>query len=264
MILRRGYYGKIGKFSLGIEKQGVARRSRLVAGNWKMNGGRASNAALLDALVRGLGGETAVEIVVCPPFPYLAQVEERLRGTPIAWGAQNVSEHASGAYTGEVSAAMLKDFACRYVIVGHSERRQLFGERDEQVAAKFAAVKAAGLTPVLCVGETLEEREAGRTEAVVARQLDAVTKKTSFENAVLAYEPVWAIGTGRNATPEQAQAVHAFARTKVPADTRILYGGSVKAQNARALFAMPDVDGGLIGGASLAADEFIEIVRAAK
>ncbi len=228
-----------------------------------MNGGRAANAALLDALVRGLAGET-VEVAVFPPFPYLAQVEERLRATPIAWGAQNVSEHASGAYTGEVSAAMLKEFGCRYVIVGHSERRQLYGERDEQVAAKFAAAKAAGLTPILCVGETLQEREGGRTEEVVARQLDAVTKKTPFENAVLAYEPVWAIGTGRNATPEQAQAVHAFLRKSLPGETRILYGGSVKAQNARALFAMPDVDGGLIGGASLVADEFIEIVRAAK
>jgi triosephosphate isomerase (TIM) len=240
----------------------VARRSRLVAGNWKMNGGRAANAALLDALVRGLAGET-VEVAVCPPFPYLAQVEERLRATPIAWGAQNVSEHASGAYTGEVSAAMLKDFGCRYVLVGHSERRQLFGESSEQVAAKFAAAKAAGLTPILCVGETLQEREGGRTEEVVARQLHAVQDKCSFEDAVLAYEPVWAIGTGRNATPEQAQAVHAFLRRRL-GETRILYGGSVKAQNARAIFAMPDVDGGLIGGASLAADEFIEIVRAAK
>jgi triosephosphate isomerase (TIM) len=261
--LPRGYYGKIAKFSLGIEKQGVARRSRLVAGNWKMNGTRASNAALLDALVRGLAAET-VEVAVCPPFPYLAQVEERLRGSSIFWGAQNVSEHASGAHTGEVSAAMLKDFGCRYVIVGHSERRQLYGERDEQVAARFAAAKAAGLTPILCVGETLQEREAGRTEDVVARQLDAVRKKTIFEDAVLAYEPVWAIGTGRNATPEQAQAVHAFLRKSLPGGTRILYGGSVKAQNARALFAMPDVDGGLIGGAALVADEFIEIVRAAK
>jgi triosephosphate isomerase (TIM) len=242
----------------------VARRSRLVAGNWKMNGGRAANAALLDALVRGVGGEPAVEVAVCPPFPYLGQVQERLRGTPIAWGGQNVSEHASGAYTGEVSAAMLKDFGCRYVLVGHSERRQLFGESSEQVAAKFAAAKAAGLTPILCVGETLQERDGGRTEEVVARQLQAVQDKCSFEDAVLAYEPVWAIGTGRNATPEQAQAVHAFLRRRLAGETRILYGGSVKAQNARAIFAMPDGDGGLIGGASLAADEFIEIVRAAK
>jgi triosephosphate isomerase len=242
----------------------VARKSRLVAGNWKMNGSRASNAALLGALVETLGRETGVEVAVFPPFPYLAQAAERLAGTPLAWGAQNLSEHSSGAHTGEVSAAMVKDLGCRYVIVGHSERRSLYGESDDRVAAKFAAAQAAGLTPILCVGETLEEREAGRTEAVVARQLDAILKRYPFENAVLAYEPVWAIGTGRNATPEQAQAVHAFLRERVSGQTRILYGGSVKAQNARATFAMPDVDGGLVGGASLVADEFIEIARAAK
>jgi triosephosphate isomerase len=240
------------------------RRSRLVAGNWKMHGSRASNGALLDALLAGLGRETGVEIAVCPPYPYLEQVAERLAGTSIAWGAQNVDEHGQGAYTGEVSAPMIKEFGCRYVIVGHSERRQLYGERDPQVAAKFAAALAAGITPILCVGETLEEREAGRTEEVVARQLDAILKQAKFGNAVLAYEPVWAIGTGRNATPEQAQAVHAFLRARVFPETRILYGGSVKAQNAAAIFAMADVDGGLIGGASLVANEFIEIVRAAK
>lgn len=234
-------------------------RKRLVAGNWKMHGSRASNDALLDALLEGIRRLNGVECAICPPFPYLQQVSERLRDTPLAWGAQNVSEHAQGAYTGEVSAAMLKEFGCRYAIVGHSERRQLYGESDVQVAAKFAAAQAAGLTPILCVGETLEEREAGRTEEIVARQLDAV----GFRNGVLAYEPVWAIGTGRNATPEQAQAVHAFLRKKLSGATRILYGGSVKAQNAAALFAMPDVDGGLIGGASLAAQEFIEIVKAA-
>ncbi len=232
------------------------KRSRLVAGNWKMHGSRASIAALLDALVRENPGSGCA---VCAPFPYLAQVAERLRGSPIAWGAQNVSEHAQGAHTGEVSAPMLAEFGCRYVIVGHSERRQLYGESDAQAAAKFAAVKAAGMTPILCVGETLEEREAGKTEAVVARQLGPV----AFENAVLAYEPVWAIGTGRNATPEQAQAVHAFLRKKVPSETPILYGGSVKPQNAAAIFAMPDVDGGLIGGASLVAKDFLDIVRAA-
>jgi triosephosphate isomerase len=231
-------------------------RSRLVAGNWKMHGSRASIAALLDALLKANPGSGCV---VCAPFPYLAQVAERLRGGAVAWGAQNVSEHAQGAYTGEVSAAMLAEFGCRYVIVGHSERRQLYRETDEQVAAKFAAVRAAGMTPILCVGETLEERDAGRTETVVARQLGAV----KFENAVLAYEPVWAIGTGRNATPEQAQAVHAFLRKRVPAETPILYGGSVKPQNAAAIFAMPDVDGGLIGGASLVAKDFLDIVRAA-
>jgi triosephosphate isomerase len=231
-------------------------RVRLVAGNWKMHGSRASIAALLDALVKG---NPASVCAVCPPFPYLAQVAERLRGTNISWGAQNASEHPQGAYTGEVSAAMLAEFGCRYVIVGHSERRQLYGESDAQVAAKYKAVSAAGMTPILCVGETLEERDAGRTEAVVARQLGAV----QFEKGVLAYEPVWAIGTGRNATPEQAQAVHAFLRKKVGADTPILYGGSVKPQNAAAIFAMPDVDGGLIGGASLVAKDFLDIVKAA-
>src|SRR5687768_2955112 len=234
-------------------------RSRLVAGNWKMHGSRASIAALLDALVK----ENRPDSAVCVPFPYLAQVAERLRGGAIAWGAQNVSEHAQGAYTGEVSAAMLAEFGCRYVIVGHSERRQLYRETDAQAAAKFAAVKAAGMTPILCVGETMEERDAGQTEQVVARQLDKVLDKNSAEKSVLAYEPVWAIGTGRNATPEQAQAVHAFLRRKVPSGTPILYGGSVKPQNAAAIFAMPDVDGGLIGGASLVAKDFLDIVKAA-
>jgi triosephosphate isomerase (TIM) len=231
-------------------------RARLVAGNWKMHGSRASIAALLDALVEG---KPTSACAVCVPFPYLAQVAERLRGTRIAWGAQNASEHAQGAYTGEVSAPMLAEFGCRYVIVGHSERRQLYCETDAQVAAKFAAVRSAGMTPILCVGETLAQREAGETEAVVARQLSAVR----FEDAVLAYEPVWAIGTGRNATPEQAQAVHAFLRKRVPAETPILYGGSVKPQNAAEIFAMPDVDGGLIGGASLVAKDFLDIVKAA-
>ena len=238
-------------------------RTRLVAGNWKMHGNRAANAALLDAIVRGQAGAEGAECVVCVPFPYIAQAAERLRGTALAWGAQNVSEHAQGAYTGEVSAAMLADLGCRYVIVGHSERRQLFGESDGQVAAKFAAARKGGLTPILCVGETLAEREAGRTEQVVGRQLDAVLKVENFSGAVLAYEPVWAIGTGRNATPEQAQAVHAFLRTKVSSGTCIVYGGSMKAANAAGLLAMPDIDGGLIGGASLAADEFLAILRAA-
>ena len=230
-------------------------RVRLVAGNWKMHGSRASIAALLDALVE----ENPAGCAVCAAFPYLAQVAERLRGSRIAWGAQNVSEHAQGAYTGEVSAAMLAEFGCRYVIVGHSERRQLYRETDAQVAAKFAAVRRAGMTPILCVGETLEERDAGKTESVVARQRAAV----DFRDAVLAYEPVWAIGTGRNASPEQAQTAHAFLRKRVPAETPILYGGSVKPQNAAAIFAMPDVDGGLIGGASLVAKDFLDIVKAA-
>jgi triosephosphate isomerase (TIM) len=233
-------------------------RGGLVAGNWKMHGSRAANRALLDGILKGLGKDGA-ECAVCVPFPYLSDMAEWLRATPLAWGAQNVSEHEKGAFTGEVSASMLVEFGCRYVIVGHSERRQLYGESDRQVAAKYAAARKAGLEPILCVGETLEEREAGRTQDVVARQLDAV----SFSGGVLAYEPVWAIGTGRNATPEQAQEVHAFLRKRVSPETCILYGGSVKAQNAAALFAMPDVDGGLIGGASLVADDFLAILRAA-
>ena len=236
-------------------------RARLVAGNWKMHGSRAANQALLDAIVAGVKG---VECAVCVPFPYLAQAAERLRGTQIAWGAQNLSAHASGAHTGEVSAAMLADFGCRYVLVGHSERRQLYGETDPQAAAKFAAAQAAGLRPIFCVGETLEERDAGRTEAVVARQLDAVLGKGAFGDAVLAYEPVWAIGTGRTATPEQAQAVHAFLRPRVGAAVRILYGGSVKPDNAAAIFSQPDVDGGLIGGASLLAKDFLAICTMAQ
>ena len=237
-------------------------RTRLVAGNWKMHGSRESISGLLDAITAG-AHSAGVECAVCPPYPYLPQVAERLSGTPIAWGAQNVSEHAQGAYTGEVAAAMLAELGCRYAIVGHSERRQLYGETDAQVAAKFAAADKAGLTPILCVGETLAERDAGRTTEVVARQLGAV----QFAGGVLAYEPVWAIGTGRNATPEQAQEVHAFLRGRLPAQLRdatpILYGGSVKPQNAAAIFAMPDVDGGLIGGASLVAADFLAILRAA-
>jgi triosephosphate isomerase (TIM) len=240
----------------------MARRP-LVAGNWKMHGTRPSNQALLDGVLQGMGGLEASECAVCVPFPYLQQAAERLRGTALAWGAQNVSEHAQGAYTGEVSAGMLAEFGCRYVIVGHSERRQLFRETDAQVAEKFAAARAGGVTPIFCVGETLDERETGKTEAVVGRQLDAVLKKHAFDGAVLAYEPVWAIGTGKTASPEQAQAVHGFLRSMVSPSTRILYGGSVKAQNASAIFAMPDVDGGLIGGASLIPAEFLGIAQAA-
>jgi len=233
-------------------------RERLVAGNWKMHGSRESNRALLDAIVAA-----DVACAVCVPFPYLAQVAERLRGTRVAWGAQTLSEHAQGAFTGEVSAAMLGEFGCRYVLVGHSERRHLFGETDAQVAAKFTAARAAGITPILCVGETLQERESGRTQEVVARQIEAVLAKGGIGDAVVAYEPVWAIGTGRTATPEQAQEVHAFLRQRLAAQTCLLYGGSVKADNAAAIFAMPDVDGGLIGGASLVAKDFIAICRAA-
>jgi triosephosphate isomerase (TIM) len=249
-------------------------RARLVAGNWKMHGNRASNRVLLDAVIKGMSGISGVECAVCVPFPYLAEATVQLARTPVACAAQNVSEHAKGAYTGEVSAAMLAEFDCRFVLVGHSERRQLFGETDGQVAAKFVAAQAAGIAPILCVGETLEERDAGRTESTVARQLDAVLDKAgdaALAKSVLAYEPVWAIGTGRNATPEQAQSVHAFLRGRiaernkeVAAQLRLLYGGSVKPANAETLFAMPDIDGGLIGGASLVAEDFLQIIRAAQ
>jgi len=241
-------------------------RAKLVAGNWKMNGSRSSNRALLDAVSAGIAGLAGMECAVCVPYPYLGEVAEQLRGGPIAWGAQNVSEHAKGAYTGEVSASMLVEFACRYVIVGHSERRQLYGETDAQVAAKFARALDAKLVPILCVGETLQEREQGRTEKVLARQLDEVLTTTgveAFSGAVVAYEPVWAIGTGRTATPEQAQEAHAFIRRRIFKGTRILYGGSVKPDNAAAIFAQTDVDGGLIGGASLAAEDFLAVCRAA-
>jgi len=246
-------------------------RKKLVAGNWKMHGSLAENAALLSALKPALAG---IEAVVCVPFPYLAQAQSELAGSSIAWGAQNLSEHSKGAYTGEVSASMLRDFGCSYVIVGHSERRSLYGESDQRVAAKFIAAQAGGLVPILCVGESLEEREAGITEQVVARQLDAVISAAgigALANAIVAYEPVWAIGTGKTASPEQAQAVHAFIRSKIAgldaaiADALVIqYGGSVKAANAAELLAQPDIDGGLIGGASLVAEEFAAICQAAK
>lgn len=242
-------------------------RTPLVAGNWKMHGNRASNRALLDALLAGIDGLRGVESAVCVPYPYLGEVAERLAKTRLAWGAQNLSEHAQGAFTGEVSAPMLAEFGCRYVLVGHSERRQLYGETDAVTAAKFAAVLGHGMTPVLCLGETLAERDTGRTEQVVGRQLEAVlglNEKKVFMKAVVAYEPVWAIGTGRTASPEQAQTVHAFLRSRLTPETRIIYGGSVKPANAATIFAMPDVDGGLIGGASLVAEDFLAIARAAQ
>ena len=242
-------------------------RTPLVAGNWNMHGSRASNRALLDAVLAGIETLAGIECAVCVPYPYLGEVAGRLAKTRLAWGAQNLSEHLQGAFTGEVSAPMLAEFGCRYVLVGHSERRQLYGETDAVVAAKFAAVLAHGMTPVLCLGETLEERDAGRTEQVIGRQLEAVLErieKDAFKRAVVAYEPVWAIGTGRTASPEQAQTVHAFLRSRLYPETRIVYGGSVKPANAEAIFAMPDVDGGLIGGASLVAGEFLAIARAAQ
>jgi triosephosphate isomerase len=246
-------------------------RRKLVAGNWKMHGSLAENEALLSGILAGMGAVKA-GVAVCVPFPYLAQAQAKLTGSAIAWGAQNMSQHAKGAFTGEVSASMLKDFACAYVLVGHSERRAIYGESDEMVAEKFAAAQAAGMTPILCVGETLDEREGGITEAVVARQMDAVIAKcgvASLAKAVVAYEPVWAIGTGKTASPDQAQAVHAFIRAKVRsldagvADGLVIqYGGSVKANNAAELFGQADIDGGLIGGASLNVEEFLAICRA--
>jgi triosephosphate isomerase len=247
-------------------------RRKLVAGNWKMHGSLPLNEQLLRALSVGVQG-LACEVAVCPPFPFLAQAQALLAGTAVGLGAQTVSEYPAGAYTGEVSAEMLKEFGCRYVLVGHSERRMLFAESDELVAAKFEAVRGVGLLPVLCVGETLEEREAGHTEVVVARQLLAVLDRfgaAAMRDAVVAYEPVWAIGTGVTAAPIQAQVVHQGIRSlvagfdsSVAGGLRILYGGSVKSGSARELFAQPDIDGGLVGGASLSAEEFLAICRAA-
>lgn len=251
-------------------------RKKLVAGNWKMHGGLAANASLLDSLVKQVGskGLPGVEVAVFVPFPYLAQAQSCLQGAAIRWGAQNVSERASGAFTGEVSTSMLKDFACTHVIVGHSERRTLFGETDDLVAAKALAAVDAGLVPVICLGETLDERESGRTAEVVQRQLAAVINRlgaAGLAASVLAYEPVWAIGTGKTATPAQVQEVHAALRAQVAAldascasKLQILYGGSVKGANAAELFGLPDVDGGLVGGASLAAADFLAICEAAR
>ena len=244
-------------------------RRKLVVGNWKMNGSRPANTQLLAALLaaRPFGCDMAV----CVPYVYLAETAAQLAGSDMRWGAQDVSAHDQGAYTGEVSAPMLQELACRYVLAGHSERRAYHAESDELVAAKAQAALGRGVTPIVCVGETLAERDAGQTEAVVKRQLSAAihTLAHCAAEMVVAYEPVWAIGTGRTASPEQAQAVHAVLRAQLQAATghgermRILYGGSVKADNAKALFAMPDIDGGLIGGASLKAEDFIAICRAA-
>jgi triosephosphate isomerase len=247
-------------------------RKPFVAGNWKMHGSLASNLGLLGAVRNGAGTDKA-DVALCVPYPYLAQARSVLGGSAIAWGAQDVAEHAAGAYTGEVSASMLADFGCTYVIVGHSERRSFYGDTDAVVAAKFGAALKAGITPILCVGETLIEREAGITADVVTRQLNAVLAAAgpaALARAVVAYEPVWAIGTGRTASPQQAQEVHALIRARIAqADAgvaqgvRILYGGSVKPSNARELFGQPDIDGGLIGGASLVAVDFLAICAAA-
>ncbi len=247
-------------------------REKLVAGNWKMHGDLLQNRELLDAVVAGVAAMRKGSCAVCVPYPYLSAVQVILQDTIVDWGAQNISQYDKGAYTGEVSANMLSDFGCRYVIVGHSERRALFGESSDTVALKYVAAQNSGLTPILCVGESLEQRESGATEQVVAEQLGAVIMKAgidSLANAVVAYEPVWAIGTGKTATPQQAQDVHEFIRrnvadknAEVASNLTIQYGGSVKANNAAELFAMPDIDGGLIGGASLIANDFVSICQA--
>lgn len=246
-------------------------RRKLVVGNWKMHGNHASNAALLNGLLPLLAFDTQVEVAVCPPFVYLHAVREQLTATNVKLGAQNVCAEAQGAFTGEISVAMLRDCGCKFVIVGHSERRQLFAESDELVAEKTVAALQNGLTPIVCVGESLAEREANETLAVIGRQFAAIQQKldaTDLARIIIAYEPIWAIGTGRTATPEQAQAVHAFIRGQLQnnqaGDVPILYGGSVKAENAQTLFAQKDIDGGLVGGASLNAEEFVAICKAAK
>lgn len=250
-------------------------RQYLVAGNWKMNGGRDANASLIRDLLLDIKKYPAVETVICPPALYIESVGKMIASSTIRLGAQNLSEQEkAGAYTGEIHGGMLKDVDCQYVIVGHSERRALYGESDVLVAAKFKAAQGCGLIPILCLGETLIEREANQTETVLSRQLSAVLDIcgiAAFKKAVIAYEPVWAIGTGKTATPELAQAAHAFIRdqlakkdVKISNSTRLLYGGSVKADNAASLFACADVDGGLIGGAALKAAEFLAICAGAQ
>jgi triosephosphate isomerase len=249
-------------------------RRPLVVGNWKMNGTRASVRELLDTILKGLPPDLAAEVGVCPAYIFIPQAAEQLKGSRILLGAQNVADREAGAFTGEVSAAMLREFGCQLAIVGHSERRMFYAESDTLIAARYLKAIEHDLCPILCIGETLDQRNAGQTFAVVDAQLDAVLKPAgidSLRRAVIAYEPVWAIGTGHTATPEQAQEVHAHIRRrlaaqapKVAEEVRILYGGSVNAENARALFAMPDIDGGLIGGASLKAEAFLQIVQAAE
>ena len=250
-------------------------RNKLVAGNWKMHGNLKENGTLLEALITHIPKPGSnVGYAVCVPFPYLASVQAALRNTCISWGAQNLSQYDKGAFTGEVSADMLNDFGCTYAIVGHSERRMLFGETSQIVAEKYAAAQRAGLIPILCVGETLEQRDSDVTEQVIEEQLKAVIALIGVESltkAVIAYEPVWAIGTGKTATPQQAQDIHQFIRKGIASQNQgiaerlsILYGGSVKANNAAELFAMPDIDGGLIGGASLIAEDFVAICSAIK
>lgn len=247
-------------------------RRKLIAGNWKMNGSLAANAALLDGIKSGLGN-SACAVAVCVPAPYFAQCRDVLVGTPVAWGGQDISIHDSGAYTGEISGSMMKDFGCGYAIVGHSERRTYHGESSELVAQKTMSALRAGLTPIVCVGESLVERESGQTDAVVGAQIEAVLAAVNEDDVaglVIAYEPVWAIGTGKTATPEMAQEVHAMLRSRLAAKNpaaaetvQILYGGSMKPDNAKDLLSMKDIDGGLIGGASLKAADFLAIISAA-
>jgi triosephosphate isomerase len=247
-------------------------RQPLVAGNWKLNGSKQSTKHLIEGIIGGMDSVQKAEVVVCPPFIYLQQAAEQLAGTPVVLGAQNCSEKDSGAYTGETAASMIKEFGAKYIIIGHSERRAIYGETNSQIAIKFDSVLSAGLKPILCVGELLDQREAGETENIVGQQLDAVINQAgvkAFQNAVIAYEPVWAIGTGKTATPDQAQDVHNFIRTRFSAldsaiaeQLQILYGGSVKPDNAKELFAMQDIDGGLIGGAALDSEGFLGICQA--
>ncbi len=252
----------------------MTHRRSLVAANWKMNGTLATVKPLLEEITKGISSGCEADVVICPPYVYVPELSKLLRDTGIYLGAQNVSNYDAGAYTGEISVAMLNEYNCQFVIIGHSERRHIYGETDEIVAEKFMQVHKAGLTPILCVGEQLQERQADNTEEVIARQIDTVIDKTGiapFKDAIVAYEPVWAIGTGQNATPLQAQQVHAFIRLRLArhddniADAiRILYGGSVKTDNSEEIFSMADVDGGLIGGASLVARDFLTICQNAR
>ena len=248
-------------------------RKPIIAGNWKMNGSRSSIKELLEGVKAGMGDVKSAEVAVCAPSIYLADVSEQLSGSKVAWGGQNLSTEAKGAFTGEISADMLLDFKSEYVIVGHSERRTLYGETDQLVAEKFEVARKAGLKPILCIGESLEERESGVTNDVCSRQINAVIERSGVEalaDGVVAYEPIWAIGTGKTATPEMAQETHAAIRkliadkdASVAEKVRIQYGGSMNAANAAELLAMDDIDGGLIGGASLKAEDFLAICKAA-
>lgn len=255
---------------LQLNNASDAARRKMVVGNWKMNGSLCENSALLSQVTKEWQGESGADIVICPPFPYLAHAQSYLSDSAIKLGAQTVSEQKKGAFTGEVSAAMLADLDCKFVIIGHNERRRIQHESDCLIAQKFVAAQEEGIAPILCVGESLQDRDQGKHLHTISRQLDAVFAQVSkdvFSKAVIAYEPVWAVGTGKTATPQQAQEVHQFIREQLGAlaeEVRILYGGSVKSTNAKDLFALKDIDGALLGGASLDALEFIAICTAAK